>query len=497
MNLRAFFVAALIVVVLLSIVAGPVAGSYTTHVVTPGEFTNVTFQEFMNGSSVVQDPVPLDNYDTIVFNPGYYALNNIIIMKDNLIFQSNSTSGTTQNTIIDGLGGNYGMFWNISSSGPTNLTFKHLTLRNGYSTQSNIGGALGTYSSITIVSSDFINDTTDNSRKGGAVEIHTDGQNLTVTGSNFTACHSSQGGALSGDESAFVIVNSSSFTNCSASGSGGAVYATQGGVMNFCRFGNVTSGDGSIIDGGSSGHANELDLNENWWGTNNPDFLTLTQGHSIPSAYLVLGITATPTGITTAQTSSLRANLSYDSTGAIAANNILPDGIPVIFTLLSGPAGSALSSGQVLTSGHAAATTFSSPAAGTAQVNASVDGFNVSVNVSVTAASSSGGGGGGGGRTDYWVKTGTNDVGYVGTQPTPLGFGPSLTQTIPPTPVPPTMTPAVIPTTPVPVPTLPDQIRALLQAYFAWIVLVVILIVIAIVMRRWWIRRQNPALFRK
>src|SRR5208337_4851791 len=257
-RLRQYYVAVLIVIVLLSVIVGPVSGSYTTHIVTPGEFTNVTFQEFMNGSSMVQDPVPLDNYDTIVFNPGYYALNNIIIMKDNLIFQSNSTSGTTQNTIIDGLGGSNGIFGNISSSGPANVTFKYLTLRDGYSTQSNLGGALGTYSSITIISSDFINDTTDNSRKGGAIEIHSNGQNLTVTGSNFTECHSNQGGALSGDTSAYVIVNSSSFTNCSASGSGGAIFATQGGVMNFCRFGNVTSGDGSIIDGGSSGHADEL-----------------------------------------------------------------------------------------------------------------------------------------------------------------------------------------------------------------------------------------------
>jgi hypothetical protein len=493
MNLRQCYATVLIVVIFLSIGAGPVAGKVYP---VDDSVSLSAFQNFLNTTS---------DGDTITFASGTYYYTDVLILANNLTFQSNQSIGaTTQNTIIDGINNSgaappsQGIFYNTSSSSAqiTNITIKDLTFRNGYSGSSDGGGAIHTYANTTVISSDFMNDTAPGKTGGGAISIHTYGQLMTITGSNFTWCSALSGGALymsSGTPSA-IVVNSSSFVNCYGTANGGAIYATDQINATFSRFGNTSSVAGDIL------HATTGDIYapDNWWGTNSPTASMATAGgHVYQSPYLVLGVTATPTGITTAQTSSLRANLSYDSTGAIAANNILPDGIPVIFTLLSGPAGSALSSGQVLTSGHAAATTFSSPAAGTAQVNASVDGFNVSVNVSVTAASSSGGGGGGGGRTDYWVKTGTNDVGYVGTQPTPLGFGPSLTQTIPPTPVPPTMTPAVIPTTPVPVPTLPDQIRALLQAYFAWIVLVVILIIIAIVMRRWWIRRQNPALFRK
>ncbi|HVP96764.1 hypothetical protein [Methanoregula sp.] len=489
MNLRAFFVAALIVVVLLSAVAGPVSG---TVYPVDNSYTLSAFQNFLNTTS---------DGDTITFAKGTYYYTDVLVLANNLTFQSNQSIGaTTQNTIIDGINnaGNpsEGIFYNTSSTGAqiTNITIKDLTFRNGYSGNADGGGAIHTYANTTVISSDFINDTAPGKNGGGAISIHTYGLLMTVTGSNFTWCSALDGGALYMSSAGTIMVNSSSFVNCYGTGNGGAVSANTQINATFCRFGNTSSGAGDIL------HtvAGDIYAPDNWWGTNAPTASMATAGgHLYQDPYLVLGVTAAPVGITTAQTSAIQANLSYDSTGTIAANNILPDGIPVIFTIVSGPAGSVLSAGQVLTTGHAATSTFSSPAAGTAQVNASVDGFNVSVNVSVTAASS--GGGGGGSRTDYWVKSGTNDVGYEGTQPTPLGFGPSPTKTIPPTPVTPAMTPVVIPPHPVPVPapSIADQIIAAIQAYFAWLVLIVILIVIAVLLRRWWIRRQNPGLFGK
>jgi hypothetical protein len=491
MNLRQSYAAGLIVIVLLSVLVGPVAG---TVYPVDNSYTLSAFQNFLNTTS---------DGDTITFASGTYYYYNILVLTNNLTFQSNQSIGaTTQNTIIDGINGPsssdaYGILYNTSSTSAqiTNITIKDLTFRNGYSGSSDGGGAIHSYANTTVISSDFINDTAPGKTGGGAISIHSYGLLLTVTGSNFTWCSALEGGALYMSTSGTIVVNSSSFVNCYGTANGGAVYANQQINATFCRFGNTSSGAGDIL----RTNTGDVYAPDNWWGTNSPAAsMAVAGGHVYQSPYLVLGVTATPATITTAQTSAIQANLSYDSTGTIAANNILPDGIPVIFTIGSGPAGSALSAGQVLTAGHQAATTFSSPAAGTALVNASVDGYNVSVNVPVTAAASPNTGNGGS-RTDYWVKSGTNDVGYEGTQPTPLGFGPTPTITLPPSPVTPAITPVVIPTHPVPVPapSIADQIIAAIQAYFAWLVLIVILIVLAILLRRWWIRHQNPGLFRK
>jgi hypothetical protein len=496
MNLRQCCTAVLISIVFLSVLVGPVLGH--DYPVDPSTFSLPVFQNFLNTTSAG---------DTITFGEGTYDIHDLLIATDNLTFQSNqSYGGTTQNTILDGINGpaatSVGILYNISGGYPievTHITISHLTLRNGFSQGADGGGAIDSYANVTVISSDFFNDSAPG-KYGGAINIHSNGQNLTVTGSNFTWCHSGYGGALSGGGNAYVIVNSSSFTNCYATSGGagfaGAIYGGQGGTINFCRFGNVTSDTGGKIV--SNGGGAPLNVNENWWGTNSPTS-SLTGGLTIPT-YLKLGITATPTGISTSQTSTIQANLSYDNTSTLVAANILPDGIPVIFSIGSGPAGAALSAAQVLTTGHQAATTFSSPATGTALVNASVDGFNVSVNVPVIAAPTPTSPGHQSTGTCYSCSSGANDPGYTGPQPTPLGLGPSPTKTIPATPatpVTPAVTPAILSPHPLPAPSVLDQILAAIQQYFAWLVLIVIIIVLAVLLRRWWIRRQNPALFRK
>ena len=478
MNLRHFYAAVLIVVILLSIGAGPVAGKVYP---VDNSISLPAFQNFLNTTS---------DGDTITFASGTYYYYNVLVLTNNLTFQSNQSIGaTTQNTILDGidgpgLGAN-GILYNTSSTGAqiTNITVRDLTFRNGYSSSSDGGGAIHTYANTTVISSDFTNDTAPGKNGGGAVSVHSYGLLLTVTGSNFTSCSALEGGALFMNTVGIIAVNSSSFVNCYGTTNGGAVYASNQVNATFCRFGSTSSGTGDIL------HTNGGDIYapDNWWGTNFPTASMAAGGTFYQYPYLVLGITATPAGITTALASTIQANLSYDSTGTPAAGNILPDGIPVIFTIGSGPAGSAVSAAQVLTANHLAGTTFSSPAAGIAKVNASVDGFNVSVNVSVTAAASPDTGNGGS-RTDYWVKTGTNDVGYEGTQPTLLGFSPSPTQTIPATPVEtPAVTPSAIPPHPVPtpVPTIPDRITALIQEYLVWLILIVIIIILVALLRRW------------
>jgi PKD repeat protein len=381
------------ILIFLLAMVGPVSGTEIhVNVITNG--TSAQFQAMVNATH---------DGDTISLDPsGIYMLHNIYINKS-LTIQSDG--GTAQNTIIDGTGGDRAIFYDGSGdSAGKSLTIKNLTLRNGnYSYSTNGGGAISTYSNVIVISSDFINDTTLNNLKGGAISIHSSGKNLTVTGSNFTDCHAGYGGAISVEQTAYPIVNSSSFINCSATGStgssGGAISigfdSSAGGSVNFCRFGNITSYDGSIIYQGSGSYQDSRDLNENWWGTNNPDFWTLTKGKSMPTTYLKMGLTSSASSITTAQQSTIGVNFSYDNTNTLVSNNILPDAIPVIFTVRYGvPAGSGFGSSSsnlqtprtYLTSGHSASTNFFSPTAGgNALINVSVDGYNVSavwVNVS-------------------------------------------------------------------------------------------------------------------
>ena len=337
--------------------AGPVAGK--VYPIDNSTYpTPSAFQNFLNTTS---------DGDTITFASGTYFYDNILVLSNNLTFQSNQSFGaTTQNTILDGINGPgptfNGILYNTSSTGAqiTNITVKDLTFRNGYSSNSNGGGALQTYANTTVISSDFINDTAPGRNGGGAVSVHSYGLLLTVTGSNFTSCSANEGGALYMNTPGNIAVNSSSFVNCYGTTNGGAVYAANQVNATFCRFGNTSSGAGDIL------HTNGGDIYapDNWWGTNSPTASMASGGTFYQYPYLVLGITATPAGITTAQTSAIQANLSYDNTSTLVAGNILPDGIPVIFSIGSGPVGAAVSSSQVLTTGHLAGTTFSSPGRG-------------------------------------------------------------------------------------------------------------------------------------
>ena len=365
-----------ITLIVLLMLAVPVSGTTYTY-------TNATLRSAFEFQAAINATT---DCDTIALGPGIYWVNKTLLVFNDTTIQSDG--GTAQNTILDGLtpsgqsptDGIFRGSFDVNLNKKT-LTLKDLTLRNSQSTNSQGGGGVNVYGNITVISSDFFNVSTDANRKGGALAVVSgNGANITVTGSNFTWCSARQGGAIYSQNS-FVIVNSSSFVSCSAgiATGGGAIYSNAGGSFTFNRFDNITAPDGNIIR--NNGGGGDIMARENWWGTNAPSPGLVSGGSLNP--YLVLGVTATPSSITTAGTSTVAANLSYDSAGIRPAANILPDGIPVYFTVGSGPG--SVPSGVVLTTGHLATTTFTPSEGGSATVNASADGWNVSALISISS----------------------------------------------------------------------------------------------------------------
>ena len=491
---------------------------------------------------------------------------------------------------------------------------------NLYNYGDSFGGAIYATGNVTVISSTFNECSASSSgpgSNGGAIFVSSSGSvTVTVTSSTFTDCSAnssgiSNGGAIYANSyRGIVTITSSTFTGCSASDSsgldrseGGAIYASSGTIQ-FCRIYQDNTGT-AVINGGGS-----LDAPDNWWGTNSGPSSSDIGGFGITAtSWLVLGISASPSTITTGGTSTITANLACNSNGVCynpAPNQVVPDGIPFTYSV-SGIFGTFQPSAGNMTSG-ANTTVFhlGSAGTGTGTVSVTVDGQTVTVPITVTLAttplssvtlssntpvegtqltttlapagatatytwynctdaagdgaivvqsssttstytptatdvgkwinvtavgsgSSTGtvfastmnavsapaptptptpasSGGGQGSRTDYWVSSGSSDQGYTGPEPTVMGYNP--------TPAQPTGTPAVAPQGQ----QVAGSDQVVVQQTVAappaastgppWGGIPVVPAVAALagigvigggglLARRWWIRRQNPALFRK
>ena len=113
-------------------------------------------------------------------------------------------------------------------------------------------------------------------------------------------------------------------------GSGGAI-TTHGGRVTFSR----------LLDNSAHGGANEISgpvtATDDWWGSNNgPSPSSDFNNGASAGTWLVLGATASPLSLTTAQSSQITANLTFNNTGSnLASFGTVPDGIPVAFGLVS------------------------------------------------------------------------------------------------------------------------------------------------------------------
>ena len=173
-----------------------------------------------------------------------------------------------------------------------------------------------------------------------------------------------------------VTVTSSTFTGCTAGGYGGAIYAS-GGTIHFCRIYHDNFG-------ASDHNTAFLNASDTWWGTNN-DPSGYAFGRVTTSPYLVLGISSSPATMTTGGTSTISANLTYDSNGMdTSGSGTVPDGTPVTFTA----SGGSISPHHAATDSGVASTTFTPSSTGTAYITATVDGQSVTVPVTVTSGTS-------------------------------------------------------------------------------------------------------------
>ncbi|WP_292369868.1 Ig-like domain-containing protein [Methanoregula sp. UBA64] len=348
---------------------------------------------------------------------------------DNLTFQNGVNSSSS---------GGYGGAINAGSGSVTVISsiFTGCSASSGTGGSGGFGGAINTGSgSVTVISSTFTGCSASSSSggygRGGA--IYTSGGSVTVTSGTFTWCSAgSSGGSSSGGaiytENGSVTVTSSTFTGCSASSSGssssgGAIYAGSGsvtitsGTFTGCLAGNsgvivagsvnITSSTFTGCSVGNSGQIIQvfhggtirfcriynpgpteilsrydyLDASDNWWGTNSDPSAYLSGSIYPYSPWLVLGISASPSTITTGGTSTISANLTYGSDKHPTSGGTVANDIPVVFTVTGGT----LSASTVYTDSGIASTTFTPSSTGTAYITATVDGQSVTVPVTVVA----------------------------------------------------------------------------------------------------------------
>lgn len=287
------------------------------------------------------------NGDTVNIANGTYkgAGNNQIGFGKSFTLQGQSQEGT----VLDGEGAN----WIFNTYSTTGITIKDLTFINAHRTSD--GGAIYNTGNLVLINCTFINNTAVGD--GGAIR-HTNYGSLMVLDCNFINNTASvSGGAISHYMSTGGTVSGCNFEGNKALSNlyytgGGAIYTNTNLIVNFCRFYNNTAPNyGAIYNWYNQG----VYANNNWWGSNDPDFANLVGGTGPVhvNSWIVLNLTAKPTTMNTHDTSNVVADLIHDNEGNdISGMGQLPDGIIAHFLSAGGtfnPINSPTSSGIAIT----------------------------------------------------------------------------------------------------------------------------------------------------
>jgi hypothetical protein len=219
----------------------------------------------------------------------------------------------------------------------------------------------------------------------GAIDV----SGNTLTGSPFRAVKIIPGTNAVG---AGPIASPITITGNDFSGNGVGVYVGAGsfalGASLTLRGNNLSneSGDGDPATGvyNAPTSGGSVDARDNWWGCNaGPGNAGCsTQSGTAFDPWLVLGISASPSSVTTGGSSTVTADVTHDSAGTDTSTSAtISNGTVIAFATDFG----ILSANTAGTSGGKAAVALTSPAPGTANVSATLDSQTVSTTVSFTS----------------------------------------------------------------------------------------------------------------
>ena len=215
----------------------------------------------------------------------------------------------------------------------------------------------------------FVNNSA--TKRGGAIEGRSAVINTNCNFINNTA--NDYGGAGYFWDMDECSVENCNFINNKATGDnsgGGAVYFDRFGTATNCAFVNNTANNGSAICLKSGGS-----LDNNWWGSNNPDFVNLINEGIVPSSYVVLNVSADSQSID--QEFKVKLNYTFLRNGT---SDVLS--LPSRYISLSTTGGQLDDTSGYMINGKFS-TEFSSDTGGDYEITAIVDNQDVKINVMV------------------------------------------------------------------------------------------------------------------
>ncbi len=272
----------------------------------------------------------LENYGGAIYNEGKLNVSGSI-------FTCNQAVSTNAGSISYGGGA-------ISNFGISTVKTSKFT-----GNTADFGGAISNMGKLSVYDSTFTGNKASSTDMiyaydGGAISNN---GNLIVTGSTFTGNAGDLGGAVSNWGNSTTTIMGSTLTGNTATSDGGAIYNEGKLTVHFCRIiGNLVevpryiSSTGYALDDVNN-YKGLADIKYNWWGSNAGPSKGRVAG-ATASPWLVLTLSASPTTIKARGTSTITANLLYDSNGGYHSysSGHVPDGIPVNFTTRFGTIGS-------------------------------------------------------------------------------------------------------------------------------------------------------------